>query len=106
VQLAELEKTVNGFATNAETNTGIFNSLKLYPNPNNGTINIEYESPDLEQRVFEIYDMANKKVFESILKGGEKNYTITNTNLPNGIYYYQVLSKEKLIAKNKLVIIN
>jgi len=40
-----------------------------------------------------------------ILKGGTNTFDISGSELTNGIYFYQVISNNKRIAQDKLVII-
>lgn len=101
---AESEKKLNASVTSI-ANNALANRFKIYPNPNNGNMNIEYKIPEMEQGLFEVFDMTNKKIAGYILKGNENTITISNSDFANGVYYYQVISNGKIITKDKLIII-
>ncbi len=80
-------------------------NFKIYPNPNNGTIQLDYFIAEEEQGEFSIYDINGRKVLKNMLKGGYNQITISSDNLDNGIYFYQIIANNKAIARNKLIII-
>ena len=66
---------------------------------------VDYTIPENANGNFEVFDIAGKKVLSYPLKGGHNAFVISNTVLENGIYIYQLSSGEKIIGKDKLVII-
>jgi len=78
--------------------------FKIYPNPNNGTMQLEYYISEGTSGEFLLYDMTGRKVMKTILKGGYNQITISNGNLLDGIYLVQLISNNKIIAQNKLII--
>jgi len=81
------------------------NNYNIYPNPNNGTMTLDYIIPESENGEFAVYDLSGKKIISHQLQGGNNTTTISTTELLNGVYFYQITSGNKLISKNKLVII-
>jgi hypothetical protein len=79
--------------------------LNLYPNPNNGTMEINYSIPDEESGRFEIYDLAGKVIFSSELKGGSNKQPITLTGFGSGVYYYRAYTTNRSLVKDKVVVI-
>lgn len=110
----EISGTVSVFEVKnnipANPNTGIDDvngtaPCKVYPNPNNGTMTIDYTLPENTAGAFEVYDMAGKKVWSTVLGGGQNTVSLQNDVLPNGIYFYQLHAAGRTIATDKLVII-
>lgn len=80
---------------------GYFN---LYPNPSNGNFNLQYETKTTERVYLNIYDIVGKQIYVEVLSLGNNNKTI-NTNLPNGIYEWTLISKNQLLKTGKIVIV-
>jgi len=86
--------------------------FSLYPNPNNGAMQIEYEIPVTEAGMptcpigrVEIYDVLGKKLFNQSLFAGKNTFAISGNILDKGIYFYQAIIGNKRIAADKLVVI-
>ncbi len=79
-------------------------TVKVYPNPSNGTMLIEYTIKQSDSGVMKIYDLTGKLVEEYILSSN-KNELQINTDLNNGIYLYQVIVNDRIVKSDKLVII-
>ncbi len=79
--------------------------VSVYPNPNNGNMQISYIIPNDETGVFELYDILGEKLLSYSLNGGMKTFAINSSILDKGVYFYQVYSNNKLVAKDKIVII-
>lgn len=75
----------------------------IYPNPNNGNMQVAYEIP--ETGTFEIYDLFGKKLLSYPLYEGKNTFAISATMLNEGIYFYRATAGNKIIAKDKLVVI-
>ncbi|HEX8516667.1 MAG TPA: PKD domain-containing protein [Bacteroidia bacterium] len=87
-----LNVTITGIAAHAETN------LTIYPNPNNGSFVIK-------ANVEGAYSLVNKlgQVVRMFEINAAHNYTTTIENLDNGVYF--VLSKDKALLKQKIVVV-
>jgi len=89
--------------TEPEQNMNI--PVKVYPNPNNGGWEVDYYFPDGLDGHFELYDAMGRKIKDYLLDAGKNKLSITENNLQNGVYTYQVIHNNSLVAKDKLVII-
>lgn len=79
--------------------------FKISPNPNNGNMQVIYELPENETGAFEVYDLVGKKLFSNNLVGGKNTFSISRTDLDQGIYFYRVVVGNKLISSDKIVVI-
>jgi hypothetical protein len=77
------------------------NSISVYPNPNNGLINISLTSELAQHSSLEIYDAIGKLVVKQVL-ANELN-AINISNLNNGIYLFKVLNNSNIIKIGKLI---
>jgi len=77
------------------------NSIFVYPNPNNGILNISLTSELSKNSSLEIYDALGKLVIKQVL-ANELN-TINISNLDNGIYTFKVLNNNNNVKIGKLI---
>ena len=84
-----------------EINEIFANSISVYPNPNNGIVNITLTSELSKNSTLEVYDAIGKLVVKHVLSN-ELN-TINISNLDNGIYTFKVLNNVNTIKIGKLV---
>ncbi len=74
----------------------------LYPNPNIGHFNVEYQSPDAQEQLFDIYT-SNGQFVKSLrhnpLQSGMKTLTVYEPDLPNGAYFLRLNTQNKSITK-------
>jgi len=80
-------------------------NFTLYPNPNNGTMEISYFLNSNENGVFEVYDVTGKRLMNYVLDKSSTILKIENKELAAGVYYYNIRINEKTIKADKLVII-
>jgi hypothetical protein len=80
-------------------------TFEIHPNPNNGNMQVAYEIPKNATGDLEIYDMVGKKLLSYPLYEGKNTFSISATMLKEGIYFYRATAGNKLIAKDKIVII-
>jgi len=79
-------------------------SIKVYPNPNNGTFTIAYTFRE-NTPVFELYDLVGEKVSEKTLSGNDGIDNVNLDRLDAGVYFYKVADiKGKLLFSGKLII--
>ncbi len=81
-------------------NTFKTGSITIYPNPNNGILNIQ-TGTTLENGSIEIYNVLGEKVYSEKIK--EQNTQLDISNLSNGIYQARVLSNNGVIYQSKIV---
>ena len=81
------------------TKDNTLNQFNLYPNPNNGQLNINYQGTINKVQVF---DITGKQVMES---GAFTNHTLLNvSHLNQGIYLVRLIDQNNNVAVKKLVI--
>jgi hypothetical protein len=77
------------------------NSISVYPNPNNGILNINLTPELAHNSSLEIYDALGKLVVKQVL-ANDLN-TLNISTLTNGIYTYKVLNNSNLVKVGKLI---
>ena len=86
--------------------SSVYNDFKLFPNPNDGTMNFIYSLKETSQGVMVIYDLTGKAVANYQLASGLDNQILINeTNLSNGVYFYKVIIDSEIKVSDKIVII-
>jgi len=80
-------------------------SLLLYPNPANDYVIVEYSLREpVIDGTLKVFDLAGR-LYQFISINKSKEYLIIPTHdLPNGIYIFQLLSKNSLLISKKLII--
>jgi len=80
--------------------------VKVFPNPTQRKINLEYDVSKLEKVNTEIYSMDGRLVdlFQEQIFPGE-NHSERDLNLPNGTYIIQTSIGNEIIETDKIVII-
>ncbi len=82
-------------------NEAVANSISVYPNPNNGVINIILTSELSKNSLLEVYDALGKLVVKQAMVN-ELN-TINISNLENGIYVFKVINNTNTVKIGKLI---
>ena len=80
-------------------------TFNLYPNPNNGSMTLEYDLNEGEKGSMILSDITGKQVGSYSLNVKETRLQIQENSLKNGVYYYEIRVDDKIVYKNKLVII-
>jgi hypothetical protein len=93
---------VAGIEPSAEMNNA---SVKIYPNPNNGSMTIEYKISNADNALLEIYNLRGEKVSSYLLKPDTNLLSINDSNLSNGVYMYRFISNEQTLNTGRLVIV-
>jgi hypothetical protein len=102
IELARMKQTDNGGDPDSLKNNSAF---KLYPNPNNGNMTLEYNVTG-NKAEFVLYDITGKLVNSYNLNVKASVLQIVQAELSNGIYYYQIRVDDKVVKYDKIVIIN
>ena len=82
-------------------NEAVASLISVYPNPNNGILNINLTAELAKNSSLEIYDALGKLVVKEVLVN-ELN-TINISNLDNGIYTFKVLNNINTVKIGKLI---
>ncbi len=85
--------------------SGRRNDFKLYPNPNNGNMQIESYVPENTDFTLTIYDVAGRIVNQQNLNSRDKIITLNKEDLNAGVYYYDIKSDNGTVKSEKLVIV-
>ncbi len=72
-----------------------YNPWYIYPNPNNGTFQIQFTNPNFDDLEGRVYDIHGRMVFN--IDNIDK--IIKLNHLPNGIYYLQLNSGEQSLIQ-------
>lgn len=78
---------------------------KIYPNPNSGTMQLDYFLDDGIQGELIIYDLTGRKIKEYKLINEKYTLSISEGALKNGIYFYEIIIDNRVIDNGKIVII-
>ena len=81
------------------------NQFNLYPNPNNGNMQLDYTLGHREKGELIIYDIRGKELRNYQLTEGKGVLVIGETAFKNGIYLYKIRVNDKVVITDKLVII-
>ncbi|MBI4645348.1 MAG: T9SS type A sorting domain-containing protein, partial [Bacteroidia bacterium] len=80
--------------------------FRIYPNPNNGNMEIEYYLPDNDDGKLTFYSIEGKIIAEYSLKSSNQRVFLNAGDIfSNGIYYYKLITGKTIIATDKLVIV-
>ena len=74
----------------------------VYPNPNSGILNFEFDQVENTTSITQLINANGEVVFKGIINEGEKQLVLPK-DLPNGIYYLQLLT-EGQYESEKIVI--
>jgi hypothetical protein len=80
-------------------------SFNLFPNPNNGSMQLDYKLGSYANAKFNLFDITGKLIQTKNLETNEGSLYINEQNLRNGVYFYTILVGEKNIKTDKIVII-
>ena len=83
----------------------VSDNFKLYPNPNDGNMTLEYHIQDNDIATVSIYDLTGRMIKLYPLNTKSTKLDINENELGSGIYYYNIRVNEKLYQTNKIVII-
>jgi hypothetical protein len=79
--------------------------FKLYPNPNNGNMVLDYFLNTNDKGEIIIYDITGKLIDKRIINSSSNQMLISNEQLNNGIYFYIINVNEQTQQNGKIVII-
>ncbi|MFH2142059.1 MAG: right-handed parallel beta-helix repeat-containing protein, partial [Bacteroidota bacterium] len=76
---------------------------KLYPNPNDGNMELQYSFEEKQDGKIIIYDNIGRITMEYDLKADKNHLKISSNKLENGVYIYKITSGSEIILEEKLV---
>ncbi len=77
-------------------------AFTVYPNPGSGIFTIS--TPNIENGMIEVYNLAGKRIYHTKLKPGISDHTLDISTSPRGMYLVRISSDGKEIATQKLII--
>ncbi|MEO6239811.1 MAG: T9SS type A sorting domain-containing protein [Bacteroidia bacterium] len=78
---------------------------KVYPNPNTGTMQLDYTLLEKETGELVLYDLSGKKIRTYTLSEGHNTLLINEGGLAEGVYMYTILINGEIKLTDKVVII-
>lgn len=94
-----LKLNEQGLITDVDEGLDIpFSNALVYPNPGYNTINVR---TSFEKPVFRLFDFSGKIVFSKQLH--QRTSKINSSNISAGIYFFQIISNNKVIEKGKWI---
>jgi hypothetical protein len=78
-------------------------SLRISPNPNQGTFRVELPEEAATGTLFRITDLTGRLVQEQATARGSKQQTVEAGHLPDGLYFLQVVVEGQVFAVEKFV---
>lgn len=79
--------------------------FKLFPNPSNGTVSLQYVLNANDKAEMKIYDVTGKLINSNKLNSIGTQMDVQNNLLKNGVYFYQISVNNKVVQSDKLIII-
>jgi hypothetical protein len=76
----------------------------IYPNPNNGNMQLYYAISEVDLGMVNIYTVLGEKVANYTLSSNTNSLKIELNHLANGIYFYEVIVNNKKVNANKISI--
>jgi endonuclease I len=99
-----MASTVFPFTSTGLDENTFSEKFRIYPNPADGRINIEWKDESHENVTISIYGTAGAKMFsEQLQVNGNKNLSIDSPGLGRGLYIMEIKSDD-FIGRNKLII--
>ncbi len=80
-------------------------AIAVYPNPTSGNITIAYSLQEFNNISFELFNAQGKKMISVVLNSEERELNISNLNLENGVYFYNITGDGKNLMTKKLVVV-
>ncbi|HXC06006.1 MAG TPA: T9SS type A sorting domain-containing protein [Bacteroidia bacterium] len=80
-------------------------SVRLFPNPNNGNMQVNYELGTHERTVLDLYDVCGKLLRSYALDPNRAELSISEGDLNQGLYFYKVHTSASLLASGKFAIV-
>jgi hypothetical protein len=91
---------------NGIRNKELNNKLKIYPNPANESIKIDYEiNPIYTDLKIDIYDMLGERIYTQKINNINGSESINISQFPIGIYQINLSNHNQIIKSRKLIIV-
>jgi hypothetical protein len=77
---------------------------RIYPNPNNGNFQLDYQLPANTSAILRIIDITGRTVAQYVLDNNSNSININETSLNSGLYCCQVLVNGAAVWQGKMVV--
>ncbi len=84
---------------------GVSTKISMRPNPNNGTMILDYDLGNYSNAKVNLFDITGKIINSYKLSDTKGILQMNEQDLNNGIYFYSILVGDKTIKTDKIVII-
>jgi hypothetical protein len=101
----ELEANARRKAKVQASGVSSTSSFNLFPNPNNGLMQLDYNLGGHAKAEFKLYDVTGKLLSVENMTENEGTLIVNEQNLNNGVYFYHILVGENTIKTDKVVVI-
>ncbi|MCB2196889.1 MAG: T9SS type A sorting domain-containing protein [Bacteroidetes bacterium] len=91
-------------ASSDSTNIYEIQKLKLYPNPANDYLTVEYDVLYIKEAKFQIYNSIGSVVYTKTLKEKQDNLRIQVSEYKSGLYFCSLQIDGKLLNTRKILI--
>ena len=88
-----------------EVSDAIQLKFKVYPNPNDGNMTLDYFIAEGKTAEFRLYDIMGRTHKVVQLETGQNIYRINDSSLHQGLYLYDVRVDGEVVKTDKLVIL-
>ena len=78
-------------------------SPTIFPNPNPGLFTVELPQPATPGMSFRVTDLAGRLVLQKQIEAGNERQTVQAGDLPDGLYFLQVVQDGRLLAVERFV---
>jgi len=99
LNIHQVQKSLEILAQSMNAST----KMVCYPNPTIGVLNIELSSPCIEGQFFKILSFTGQQIFTHNAKPGVTLQTLNVSELPQGMYFVQLVFEGRVITTNKFV---
>ncbi len=84
---------------------GVSTKISMHPNPNNGSMILDYDLGNYSNAKVNLFDITGKIINSYKLSDTKGILQMNEQDLNNGVYFYSILVGEKTIKTDKIVII-
>ncbi|MEM6965633.1 MAG: reprolysin-like metallopeptidase [Bacteroidota bacterium] len=79
------------------------NEIRIFPNPNDGNFNVLFEKPIFEQLRINMFNVHGQLILEQNLDEVIANINIQTQDLPEGIYFLRIETRDEFVVKKMFV---
>ena len=90
----------------AETILGIsgVSDFDLYPNPADKEVTVEFEEAISDDTDWILFDQLGREIYKGELKTGTKSLNIETSDIPSGLYFFQLYRGEEKARSRRIIV--